>query len=155
MFLTPYIPTLTTTDSVSALLTVYSVSDYWTLSYVQKRLRQLSSFSMWRYRIYTQYCFRLATVPCMGGTFMKAVTKVVRPRSDWGSRYTDHNSIAVVLSMHRRRSKQRDGGSSTNSCHHIFGHKDNSITIVSRSQTVYFCTRVWLCKTTITNPMMS
>ena len=36
---------------------------------------------------------RLATVPCMGPRLLllrKAATKVVKPRSDQGSRYTDH-----------------------------------------------------------------
>ena len=65
-------------------------------------------------------------------------------------------SITAILSMHRQRSKQKDRESSTNSCYHIFGHEDNSINIVLQIQTVYFCMRVWLCKTTMTkHPMMS
>ena len=79
---------------------------------------------------------RLATVQCMGATLttIKASTKVVRSRKDLGAQ--------MKIEAKRR-------GSSTNSCHLIVGHKNNSITIVSWSQTFAFRTRVWLCKSTI------
>ena len=51
--------------------------------------------------------------------------------------------------MHRWTLKPRNWGSSTNSCHLIVGHKNNSIAIVSRSQTFAFRVWVWLCKSMI------
>jgi len=61
---------------------------------------------------------RLATVPCTGAmlTTIKASTKVVRSRKDLGAQ--------MKIEVKRQ-------GSSTNSCHLIVGHENNSITIVS------------------------
>ena len=52
------------------------------------------------------------------------------------------------IEMHIWRLKQRYWGSNTISCLNIVGY-ENSMTIISRSQTVAFCTRVWICKSTI------
>ena len=65
------------------------------------------------------------------GCYYKVV-KPIRVTKGRGTQTID--SIASILSMHW----WRDWGSNTNSCHHIFGHKDNFITIVLRSQTITF-----------------
>ena len=62
----------------------------------------------------------------------KVAAKVVRPGSDQGSRYTDED-----------RSEETEDRALIPAITFSFGHKDNSITIVSQSQTVAFCTRVW------------
>ena len=90
---------------------------------------------------------RLATVPCMGATLLllrKAATKVVRPRSDQGTqvKYTDDD-----------RSKETEDRQLIPAITY-FGHIDNSIAIVSQSQTVVFDMRVWLCMATIAEHLM-
>ena len=81
----------------------------------------------------------------MGATLLllrKAATKVVRPRSDQRLKYTDDD--------HSKETEDRQLIPAIT----YFGHIDNSIAIVSQSQTVVFRTRVWLCKTTIAEHLM-
>ena len=74
----------------------------------------------------------------------KVAAKVVRPGSDQGSRYTDED-----------RSEETEDRALIPAITFFFGHEDDSITIVSRSQILVFRMRVWHCKTTITKQLMT
>ena len=80
--------------------------------------------------------------PCVQ-LLRKAATEVLKPRSEQGLRGIDKD-----------QSEESEDRALLNICYHIFVHKGKSTTIVSQNQTLGFCTRVWLCKTTITKHLV-
>ena len=99
------------------------------------------------------------TVPCMGPCLLplrKAATKVVRSRSDRGSRYTDHRQYNHYSIYAQTKIEAEIEDQALISCIHIFGHKENSITIASREVILLLSYESPLCRTILTkHPMMN